>query len=187
MSITERIDAVTDISALRVQMGGIQPAPKSCKIEIVGRCNLLCKYCAINTREHQPKKDMDFRLFQRITEDMRISGVEEIGLFYIGESTLNPSLLLNCINWVKKELKFPYVFLTSNATVCDADLAGKIMMAGLDSLKWSVNFANVNQFMKITRSHPNMFYQAVKNIKDTWDERETGGYKTSLSASSNMR
>ena len=184
MSITERIDAVTKISDLRVQMKGIQPAPKSVKIEIVGRCNLLCKYCAINTREHQPKKDMDFHLFQRITEDMRVCGVEEIGLFYIGESTLNPSLLIQAIEWTKRELQFPYVFLTSNATVCDADLAGKIMMAGLDSLKWSVNFANVNQFMKITRSHQNMFLQAVKNIKDAWLERKAGNYTTTLSASS---
>ncbi len=184
MSITERIDAVTQISDIRVQMGGIQPAPKSAKIEIVGRCNLLCQYCAINTREKQPKKDMDFLLFQRITEDMRISGVEEIGLFYIGESTLNPSLLLKCINWTKRELGFPYVFLTSNATVCDVDFVGEIMREGLDSLKWSVNFANVEQFMKITKAHPNMFNQAIKNIKDAWQERYHCGYSTILSASS---
>jgi hypothetical protein len=58
------------------------------------------------------------------------------------------------------------------------------MMAGLDSLKWSVNFANVDQFMKITRAHPNMFSQAIRNIKDAWDERNNCGYKTMLSASS---
>ena len=40
---------------------------------------------------------MDFDLFKRITREMRDAGVEEIGVFYLGESFMNPRLLVDCI------------------------------------------------------------------------------------------
>ncbi len=41
MDITQRIDAVTKIEDIRIQMGGIQPPPKSVKIELTARCRLI--------------------------------------------------------------------------------------------------------------------------------------------------
>ena len=182
--ITKRIDAVTNIGDLRIQMGGIQPAPKSVKIELVARCNLNCKYCATSMRTQKPKKDMDFWLFKKITEDMRMCGVEEIGLFYLGESTLNPPLLLKSIEWCKHQMNFPYVFLTSNATVVDEDFASSMMSMGLDSLKWSVNFKDESQFEEMTGSNKKLFHRALKNIKDAWNERSIENKNTILTASS---
>jgi hypothetical protein len=50
---------------------------------------------------------MDFTLFQRITRDMREAGVEEVGVFYQGESFMNPRLLVDCIRYLKRELAMP--------------------------------------------------------------------------------
>ena len=183
MSIVDRIDAVTKIDPIRFKMGNIQPAPKSVKIEITARCNLRCKYCAVRTRDKQPKDDMDFYFFQKITEDMRISGVEEIGLFYLGESFMNPKLLVECTEWCKK-IGFTYIFLTSNATCADPDVVNVVMSAGLDSLKWSINGANLEQFQKITGGSKKLFNKALENIKEAWGIRNEYGYKTMLSASS---
>ena len=183
-TIVDRIDAVTLISDLRIQLGGIQAAPKSVKIELTARCNLRCKYCAVRTRTKQPKKDMDFWLFQKITEDMRISGVEEIGLFYLGEPFMNAPLLLDALHWCKKTLKFPYVFVTSNAVMADEQTVRVIMGAGLDSLKWSVNAASSGQFNEITGGTEKQFYQALENIKNAWKVKKEGGFNTKLSASS---
>ncbi|MDZ4254580.1 MAG: hypothetical protein U1A72_18580, partial [Sulfuritalea sp.] len=88
MSILERIDAVTAIPATHLRAD--PPAPRSVKIEITARCNYRCQFCALRTREVQPKGDMDMTLFRRITVDMRAAGVEEIGLFYLGESFSAP-------------------------------------------------------------------------------------------------
>ena len=184
MDITNRIDAVTNISDIRLQMGGIQPAPKSVKIELTNKCNLNCKYCATSMREHKGKAEMDFWLFQRITEDMRVSGVEEIGLFFLGESMMAPALLNKAISWCKKEMDFPYVFLTSNATLGDAEFVEMLMASGLDSLKWSVNFASEEKFKEVTQSSANLFHRALKNIKEAYWVRFNGNYKTMLSASS---
>ena len=63
--ITERIDAVTLIPEdwRKAEL----PAPKSVKIELTGRCNYRCGFCALRTREVQPTDNMNFELFQRIT------------------------------------------------------------------------------------------------------------------------
>lgn len=183
-TIAERIDAVTKIDELRVKMGGIQPAPKSVKIELTARCNLRCKYCAVRTRTKSPKSDMDFYYFQKITEDIRISGVEEIGLFYLGESFMNPILLVDAVKWCKR-LGFQWIFLTSNAVNADSWTVRQCMDAGLDSLKWSVNGADLKQFQEITGGSEAQFNHALENIKSAWQERaKNGKFNTIISASS---
>lgn len=182
MTITERIDKITRIPP---EFRHAQPpAPKSVKIEISPRCNYRCGFCALRTREIQPKWDMDFRLFQRITREMREAGVEEIGVFYLGESFMNPRLLVDCIAWTKQELRFPYVFLTSNASMAFPEAVEACMQAGLDSLKWSVNAADEAQFEQIMGVSGKLFHRALDNIRAAHGLRAAGGFKTGLYASS---
>jgi len=160
------------------------PAPRSVKIEISPRCNYRCGFCALRTREVQPKWDMDFTLFKRITREMRDAGVEEIGVFYLGESFMNPRLLVDCIAYLKGELGVPYVFLTSNASMAFPEAVDECMKAGLDSLKWSVNAADELQFEQIMGVAGKLFYNALDNIKAAWDLRREKSYETGLFASS---
>lgn len=181
MTITQRIDAVTKIPAHF--FAAELPAPKSVKIEISPRCNYRCGFCALRTRECQPTEDMDFGLFQRITEEMREAGVEEIGVFYLGESFMAPHLLVDCIKWCKK-LGFPYVFLTTNGSLSTPEWVGECMRAGLDSLKFSCNAADEEQFKEVMGVGPRYFYKAIENIKAAREVRDRGGYKCGLYASS---
>jgi uncharacterized Fe-S cluster-containing radical SAM superfamily protein len=181
-AITERIDNITRIPAARLRAA--PPAPKSVKIEISPRCNYRCGFCALRTREVQPKWDMDFELFKRITRQMREAGVEEIGVFYLGESFMNPRLLVDCIAYLKRELAMPYVFLTSNASMAFPEAVEACMEAGLDSLKWSVNAADQEQFEKIMGVSGKLFHAALDNIRAAREVRDRGNYKTGLFASS---
>ena len=181
-TITERIDNITKIPPK--YLNAVLPAPKSVKIEISPRCNYRCGFCALRTREVQPKWDMDFGLFKRITKDMRDAGVEEIGVFYLGESFMNPRLLVDCIAYLKNEIRTPYVFLTSNASMAFPEAAEECMRAGLDSLKWSVNAADETQFEKIMGVSGRLFRNALDNIKSAWEVRNHRGFKTGLYASS---
>ena len=181
-SITERIDNTT-----RIPPGYLRadpPAPKSVKIEVSPRCNYRCGFCALRTREVQPKWDMDFGLFKRITREMREAGVVEIGVFYLGESFMNPRLLVDCIAYLKQDIGMPYVFLTSNASMSFPEAVEECMKVGLDSLKWSVNAADERQFEKIMGVSRRLFRRALDNIKSAWEVRCRGGYKTGLYASS---
>ncbi len=182
MTITERIDNITRIPAQ--YLNPVLPAPKSVKIEISPRCNYRCGFCALRTREVQPKWDMDFGLFKRITKEMRDAGVEEIGVFYLGESFMNPRLLVDCIAYLKSEIGMPYVFLTSNASMAFPEAVEECMKAGLDSLKWSVNAADEKQFEKIMGVSGRLFHKALDNIRSAWEIRSRGAYKTGIYASS---
>jgi MoaA/NifB/PqqE/SkfB family radical SAM enzyme len=181
-AITDRIDQVTQIPGHFLKSR--PPAPRSVKIEISPRCNYRCGFCALRSREVQPKWDMDLALFKRITTEMREAGVEEVGMFYLGESFMNPRLLVDCITHVKRELGFPYVFLTSNASMAFPEAVEACMAAGLDSLKWSVNAADEEQFKSIMGVAGKLFHRALDNIAAAHGVRERGGFKTGLYASS---
>ena len=181
-TITERIDSITRIPPR--YLAAAPPAPRSVKIEISPRCNYRCGFCALRTREVQPKWDMDFGLFKRVTREMREAGVEEIGVFYLGESFMNPGLLVDCIAYLKRDLGMPYVFLTSNASMAFPEAIEECMKAGLDSLKWSVNAADQAQFEEVMGVAGKLFHRALENIAAAWEIRRAGAYRTGLYASS---
>ena len=115
---------------------------------------------------------------------MSVAGVKEIGVFYLGESFMGPRLLVDCIAYLKNELAMPYVFLTSNASMAFPEAIEACMKAGLDSLKWSVNAADEEQFEKIMGVSGRLFGRALDNIKAGWELRQERGYKTGLWAPS---
>lgn len=182
MTITERIDAITlipqDYRKPRL------PAPKSVKIELTGRCNYRCSFCALRTRAVQPKGDMAYSTFQRITHEMRDAGVQEIGVFYLGESFMTPDLLINAVRWCKLGLRFPYVFCTTNGSLANPHIVKKCMEYGLDSLKFSINAADDDQFETVMGVKPQLYEKALVNLAEACKVRDEGGYKCGIYASS---
>ncbi len=179
-SITARIDAVTRIP--KSHLSEVIPAPKSVKIELTNRCNYACSMCGLSGRETPGKEDMDFSLFQRITQEMKDAGVEEIGLFYIGESTMSPALLINALRHCKR-IGIEYVFLTTNGSLLTPMLAGELMESGLDSLKFSINATHAD-FKATMGVKPKLLETALQNLKAAWEIREGHGYRTRIYASS---
>ena len=181
-TITSRIDAITKIPENYLKT--VVPPPRSVKIELTGRCNYRCSFCALAVRDKQPTKDMSLDFFKRITREMRDAGVVEIGVFFIGESFMNPMLLTDAIRYLKREIEMPYVFLTSNGSLAHSAVVADAMRAGLDSLKWSVNSSNEEDFARVMKVKPSLFWKSVQNIKDANQVREYGRWPTSLYASS---
>ena len=181
MKITDRIDAITSIPV--AYLSPAPPAPKSVKIELTGRCNYRCGFCALRTREAQPKTDMEMPLFKRITTEMREAGVEEIGMFYLGESFMAAESLIEAIAWCKS-LGFSYLFLTTNGSLATPALVRRCMEAGLDSLKFSVNAADAEQFESVMGVKGELFQQSLDNLQAARRVRDEGGYKCGIFASS---
>jgi radical SAM protein with 4Fe4S-binding SPASM domain len=127
---------------------------------------------------------MDWELFKRIAKEMRSLGVEEIGVFYIGESFMSPELLVRSIKYLKTVLHTPYVFLTSNASLANPNIVEDCMAAGLDSLKWSCNAYDTTQFAHLMGVSAYLFSRAKDNIKQAYKIRNDGKYLTKLYASS---
>lgn len=179
--ITKRIDAITKIPADRLKEDA--PIPKSVKIEITGRCNYRCSFCALRAREGAPAKDMDFDFFKRIAKEMRDAGVEELGLFYLGESFAAPRLLVNCVRYAK-EIGFPYLFLTTNGSLAVPDVVDQVMSAGLNSLKFSINASDIEQFEEVMSVDGRYFQKAIENLRSAWELRQAKEYQCRIYASS---
>jgi len=184
MGITERIDNITLVSD--AYQHAKPPCPTSVKIELTGRCNYRCGFCALRARDDQPKvkDDMTLDEFKRITQDMYDSGVQEIGLFYLGESLMAPQLCVQACQWLKWELGMPYVFLTTNGSLANERTLHALMNAGLDSLKFSINACDEKQFCDVMDVKPKLFHQALDNLKFARQIRDHNKYDTRIYASS---
>ncbi|MBM3537431.1 MAG: radical SAM protein [Alphaproteobacteria bacterium] len=158
--ITERIDAITRISP--DYRNAAPPCPRSVKIELTARCNYACTFCARSHRLRD-QKDMDRGLFERLLPELRAAGVEEIGLFYLGESFLC-SWLEEAVAFAKRTCGFPYVFLTTNGSLAAPGRLETCFRNGLDSLKFSFNYADADQFEEIARVKPVLFEAMKDNL-----------------------
>jgi MoaA/NifB/PqqE/SkfB family radical SAM enzyme len=127
---------------------------------------------------------MDLELFRRMTREMAEAGVQEIGLFYLGESFSNPELLVEACRWCKRDLGMPYVFLTTNGTLAEPRVVEQLMVEGLDSLKWSVNAADEAQYEQIMGVSGKLFWRSLDNLRHAYSVRTLGQYPTRLYASS---
>jgi MoaA/NifB/PqqE/SkfB family radical SAM enzyme len=159
------------------------PAPKSVKIELTARCNYRCKFCALATRENQPRKDMDRELYSRIVREMAAAGVKEIGAFYIGESFLNVDLLEFAIKEAH-DAGIPYVFLTTNGSIATPEAVERVMKAGLNSLKFSMTTADDEQFEQVIGAPATMRHKAIEHLKAARAIRDAGNYNCGIYASS---
>mgnify|MGYP001571279190 CR=1 FL=1 len=176
--ISERIDAITAISAkyLRPEI----PAPRSCKIEITATCNYHCTFCVKSLRADSGH--MDRALYSRLIRELHAAGVEELGVFYIGES-------FTC-KWLPeaiaeaKEVGFPYVFLTTNGSAANPDRVQACFDAGLDSLKFSINFDTPEQLRSVAQVSSWYWHRAIQNMKAAREIRDAGKYRCGLYASS---
>jgi hypothetical protein len=129
--------------------------------------------------------DMDRDFYERVVKEMREAGVEELGMFYLGESFLC-KWLPEAIQYAK-EVGFPYVFCTTNASVSTPERVEACMLAGLDSLKFSFNYADEEQFTEISGMKPRLFSRMKENIRKAHEVRAiveaTTGHRCGLYAS----
>ncbi len=182
--ITERIDRITLLTDIYRSI--TPPAPRSVKIELTARCDFQCFFCASHMRL-RAKDEIDLDFFRRILREMRGLGVEEIGLFYLGES-FTCRWLPEAIRYAKRECGYPYVFLTTNGRLATLERVRECIEAGLDSLKFSYNFSDQEQFHEVTGVRAADFWKvegnlkAAKGVRDDIERRT--GHRCGLYASS---
>jgi len=177
--ISERVDNITGLK--EEQTASRPPFPKSVKIEITAACNLQCSFCA-TSHGLRPKSKMDFQFYKRrLLPMLKEAGVEEVGMFFLGESTTVKELPEYIAEAKRQE--FPYIFLTTNGTALDEHKLDAYMKAGLNSLKFSLNYADVEQFVEVAKVKPALFLKMVEGIKLARKVRDRGGYKCGLYAS----
>lgn len=178
--ITANIDRTTQIP--EDWRKTILPAPPSVKISLDDNCQFRCTFCTSRLQEH--KSEMPWDMFTRLIDELVACGTKEIGLFYIGEPML-ADRLVDAVRYCK-QAGIEYVFITTNGHLAKRDKVKALMEAGLDSLKFSFNYADGMQIRSVAGVSPRVFSMIVENIKDAWEVKQEGGYKCGIYASSIM-
>ena len=176
--ITERIDNVTNITHLQVKA----PAPKSIKVSLDDACQFRCGFCS--RKDAAGSGVMSWETYTRLVDEMTSEGIAELGLFYIGE----PMMAKNLADAVRyaKNAGIEYVFLTTNGALATRAKVKELMEAGLDSLKFSFNYADGAQIKEVAGVSERNFEKIVRNIKEAREVKDEGGYGCGIYASSIM-
>lgn len=139
----------------------METKPTTVKLELTGCCTLDCVFCA---HHKMAEKKIRQKLLTQEEFDLAYAyiksfpSIKEIGLFYMGESSLHPKLA-EFYKKIKKDGYFTY--LTTNATKIDTVIDA---IPYIDSLKVSWNYKDVDDFVKKTRRHKELYYQCFDNI-----------------------
>lgn len=105
--------------------------PRHLFIETTATCNLTCDYCP----REKIRRDMDFRLFQKIVDEAAIYGARSFSLHLFGEPTLYPRLL-DSIAYIKQKNRANVILLTTNGTKLN-ECVDDLRQSGVDQVLWS--------------------------------------------------
>ena len=141
------------LAAVRELPGSAQstrpPLPKSAKIELTSRCDLGCFFCA----SHQRPAPLIGHGLDAVYPCSRGSFARPAS----SSSGSSISANLFCVTGCRRRFAtrsayaiFLYVFLTTNGVAATRDRVQACMAAGLDSLKFALNWANARQFERVT-------------------------------------
>ena len=147
------------------------PAPASLNIELNNTCNQRCLFCQYHGENakysiHEKPSTIPLDYAKRILEQAIELGIgkKELGLYFAGEAMLY-SELPEIVSYAKG-LGFPYVFITSNGSLASIDKVKKLLEAGLDSIRFSVNAADAETYK---RYHGKDHFEIVKqNVYDLY-------------------
>ena len=151
---------------------------KTLNIEIASGCNEKCIYCKYYAMGlHKQGKLIDEDFFYRITKEAKELGITDVGLYLTAEPLVNPKVY-DYIRYLKKDLEFEYVYISTNGILCTPSNLEKMVDAGIDSIKFSVSSADRENFK---RHHGiDAFDKVLANIKYAYEYREKNQLKYKL-------
>ena len=120
------------------------PTPREVYIEPTNRCNELCQTCPRTFFQREPEADLDFERFVHILD--QFPGVDRVVLHGIGEPLLARDLPLMVAEANRRGAR---VLFNTNALALHPRLAQRLMDAGLDELRVSMDAADPRTYRAI--------------------------------------
>ena len=146
----------------------VQAEPVCLYLETTNRCNLLCTTCPRTFEELEPEADMSWELFTKIVN--QFTGVKRVVLHGVGEPMLVKDLPER-IHYLKQ--RNIYVLFNTNGTLLSTSNGERLLDAGLDELRVSLDTADKSVFQMVRGR--DMFDRIVSNLtKFRRRQRERG-------------
>lgn len=120
--------------------------PRNMLLEPTNICNHRCLMCA-NSKGTKKRGMIDPEFAKRILKEAYDLGTREVGFYGMGEPLLNKDLEDYIV--YAKELGYEYTYITTNGALLSKERAERLMDAGVDSIKFSINAANARDYQLI--------------------------------------
>ena len=118
--------------------------PREVYIEPTNRCNELCQTCPRTFFQREPEADLDFARFVQILDQFPL--VERVVLHGVGEPLLARDLPLMVAEANRRGAR---VLFNTNALALHRSLAERLVEAGLDELRVSMDAADAHTYRSI--------------------------------------
>lgn len=161
----------------RYCLGNVVPlnTPFIVVIEPSGFCNLKCIFCPINddvNGKNLKRSFMEFSLFQKVIDDIKIFGEKIKVLRFIGngEPLMNKEII-KMITYAKEAAIAKKIEITTNGTLLNEKISKELIDAGLDILKISVEALREEDFFSIAKYKIDM-KQYISNIQFFYENKK---------------
>lgn len=147
----------------------LPPVPRKLKLELTNGCNLRCMMCP-NAAAKRKRGMMDWNLFTQIIQEAKQIKIPHIGMYSTGESLLHPRFCDMVAYAKEQEL---YVSVCTNAQLLTENCSRKLMDAGLDLIRYSIEGASKIRYESIRKG--GKFDRLLSNVsyfKRIRDERK---------------
>ena len=139
---------------------------KGMLIEITNLCNDACIFC-FNKNMTREKGFIDPNLVDKVLNEAYELGMREVGFYTTGEPLLNKNL--EDYIYKAKTIGYQYVYITTNGVLADISRIKKLIEKGLDSIKFSINAINSDEYRFIHGKSD--FDKVITNLKELYNYR----------------
>lgn len=137
---------------------------KGMLIEITNLCNDACIFC-FNKNMVREKGFIDPKLVDKVLNEAYELGMREVGFYTTGEPLLNKKL--EDYIYKAKNIGYKYVYITTNGVLADISRMKKLIEKGLDSVKFSINAIDSDEYKFIHGKSD--FEKVIANLKELYD------------------
>lgn len=144
-------------------------------------CNHKCTFCS-NPDQRTIKSQVSYDDYVKVMDNVtQYIETQEIGLSAKGEVLVNKDLE-KIIHITKEKYQIPYVYISSNGALASNNTLHRLLTAGLDSIKFSINAVNKEDYLKTHLSDD--FELVINNLKNLINLKKTlfPNHKISISS-----
>lgn len=147
--------------------------PLSLTMTVANVCNLKCEFCNISQKDHKKNKAfLDFDVLKRCVDSMVKAGwhLKQIVLVGLGEPMLNKNIV-QYVKYIKDANVADKIHIVTNGTVLPYELSDKLLDAGLDVLRISINGLSSEDYLKYASANID-FEKVVDGIKYFYEHKK---------------
>ncbi|NQV82495.1 MAG: radical SAM protein [Rhodospirillales bacterium] len=153
MSMKKRADAQYATNPSSNFLCEVPALPKNMMVELSNACNHACVFCP-NPDMQRKIGRIDKNLMFRIMAEAHAGGTSDIGFYTTGEPFIHKDL--TAFTAEAKRIGFVYTYISTNGALATIERASKVIDAGMDSIKFSINAGSRETYAKI-------------HARDEWD------------------